>query len=59
MKAEKVTVRIEVEVLSIDVLRSLLADVLTHIEAEAESGSLAMADGDCVTWQTTRAPVSF
>ena len=59
MKAEKVTVTIEMEALSIDVLRSMLLEVIENIEDEAESGELSMADGDFIKWETTREAVSF
>ncbi len=59
MKAVKVTVKIEVESLSIDVLHSLLAEVSRQVENEAESGSLQMDDGDFVKWETCRTPVEF
>lgn len=47
------------ESLSIDVLRGMLARVVERIEGEAESGRLAMADGDSIKWETVRTPVSF
>lgn len=59
MKSEKVTVKIEMEALSIDVLRHMLAEMLNNVEASAESGHLSMADGDCIKWETVRTPVNF
>jgi len=59
MKAEKVTVTITVEALSIDCLKGLLSCVVEQVQNEAESGHLAMADGDVVHWETTRTPVDF
>ncbi len=59
MKAEKVTVKIEMEALSIDCLKGMLAMVTEQIDQEAESGHLSMADGDCIKWTTTRTPVTF
>ena len=59
MKAEKVTVKIEMEALSIDCIKGMLANVIEQIENKAESGHLAMADGDCINWETTREPVTF
>lgn len=59
MKAEKVTVVIEVESLHIDVLRSMLSAMAEQVESGAESGHLAMDDGDCVKWETRRKPVEF
>jgi len=59
MKAEKVTVKIEMQALSIDCLKGMLANVIEQIEGEAESGHLAMADGDCIKWETVRESVVF
>lgn len=59
MKANKVIVKIEMEALSIDCLRGMIADVLDQIEQTAESGHLEMEDGDCIKWETTRKPVQF
>jgi hypothetical protein len=59
MKAEKVTVTIHVESLSIDALRGLLTSALEEIEAEAENGELSMSDGDLVKWTTVRKSVEF
>jgi hypothetical protein len=59
MKAQKVIVKIEVESLHIDVLRSMLAQVSEQVEYGAESGSLSMDDGDSVKWTTTRTPVEI
>lgn len=59
MKAEKVTVTIEMESLSIDVLRSMLAKVIEQVQGEAENGELSMQDGDVIRWQTTRKPITF
>lgn len=59
MKANKVVVTIRIEMLSIDVLRTMLATVIEQVENEAESGALLMADGDQVEWLTERIPVEF
>lgn len=59
MKAQKVTVKIEMESLSIDVLRGMLSQVVEQVEDGAESGRLAMDDGDCISWETSRIPVAF
>lgn len=59
MKAEKVTVIIEMESLSIDVLRSMLVTVIEQVEQEAESGEISMQDGDFIKWSTVREPVNF
>ena len=59
MKAQKVMVKIEVEALSIATLKGLLADVVSQIEREAETGTLLMTDGDSVKWVTKREDVEF
>ncbi len=59
MKAEKVTVKIELEVLHIDALRGMLIDLAEQVERGAEGGYLAMDDGDCIKWETTRTPINF
>lgn len=59
MKANKVTVSIRIESLSIDVLRGMLAEVIEHVEREIENGSLRMSDGDQVEWSTERKEVQF
>ena len=59
MKANKVTVTIKVESLSIDVLRSLLAKVIEQVDEEYENGKLVADDGDTVEWNTERKEVEF
>lgn len=59
MKAEKVTVIIKMEALSIDVLSAMLLKVMQQVDEEAESGSIFMQDGDSVEWDTTRKTVNF
>ena len=59
MQCDKVTVTIKMESLSIQTLRGMLMDVIELVEHEAESGELKMQDGDCITWNTERTPVSF
>ena len=59
MKAQKVTVVIKIEALSIDVLRGLLTKVVEQVDAECENGSLTASDGDLVEWETKRADVEF
>ena len=59
MKAQKVTVEIKMESLSIDVLRAMLASVIEQVEREAVSGVLSMEDGDFVEWTTTREHVEI
>lgn len=59
MKADKVTVTIKMESLSIDVLRGMLEQVIANVDNEVESGKLAMQDGDVIEWETKRARVEF
>ena len=59
MKAQKVTLIIEIQVLSIDAAPSILMQATEQINKEVESGTLSMQDGDIVTWNTTRTPVQF
>lgn len=59
MKSEKVTVKIETESLHIDALRGMLGQVAEQVEKGAESGHLAMDDGDCIKWETARKSVEF
>lgn len=59
MKAEKVTVTISVEALSIDSLRGLLSNVIEQVDRESETGLLRMSDGDEVSWSTKREAVEF
>lgn len=59
MKANKVIVKIKIESLSIDTLRSLLMQVITQLEGEIENGRLIADDGDSVKWKTTRKEVKF
>lgn len=59
MKANKVMVKIEVEMLSIDTLKGLLAEVVSQVQKECETGTLQMADGDSMKWDTKREEVIF
>ena len=59
MKANKVTVTIKAEMLSIDVLASLLMQVIKEVEEEKEKGKLVADDGDTVKWKTKRKAVKF
>ena len=53
MKANKVTVKIEVETLSIDAVPAKLYEMITAlIENENTSGCLNSDDGDVVKWST-------
>lgn len=59
MKAQKVTVRILIEALSIDCLPGLLTEVIENVRGEKENGELRMQDGDHVAWETERKNVEF
>ena len=59
MKANKVTVTITMEALSIDCLRGLLSEVADQVGKEFESGDLVADDGDVIRWKTERTAVEF
>lgn len=59
MKADKVTVTIVVEALSIDCMPGLVDKAVDQIREEFENGMLVASDGDQVTWSTKRESVEF
>jgi hypothetical protein len=59
MRADKVTVTIKMESLSVDTLRGMISQVAEQVESGAESGHLEMQDGDRIEWSTVRKPVEF
>ena len=59
MKANKVTVTITMEALSIDCLKNLLTRAFENIENEFENGELVADDGDVIRWETKRESVTF
>lgn len=59
MQATKFTVTVEVEVLSMDVVPSLLTEVAEIIRNENRTGSLLKEDGDFVKWGTKGERVDF
>lgn len=59
MKASKVQVSIKISALSIDVLEGMLAEVISQVKQETESGKLVMTDGDSIKWKTKRKNVKF
>jgi hypothetical protein len=59
MKANKITVTITVEVLSIDSVPGMLQEVVNQVDKEIECGMLFMGDGDQVEWNTERELVDF
>lgn len=59
MKAQKVTVTITVEALSVDCLRGLVESAVNQVESEFENGELQADDGDAVRWKVERKTVEF
>lgn len=59
MKANKVTVTIVMEALSIDCVGNLVTRAVAQIEEEYHNGELVAEDGDVVRWSTKIEPVSF
>lgn len=59
MRANKVTVTIVVEALSIDCLPHLVNQAVDHIEREFVDGKLEADDGDTVQWTTKSEAVRF
>ena len=59
MKANKITLNIKVEVLSIDAAPHLIAQVIEQIQREYVNGQLGADDGDTVTWTTKQEPVNI
>jgi hypothetical protein len=59
MKANKITLAVQIDVLSIDSIGGLLIEVAEHISCENRSGKLSKDDGDCVQWDIISQPVEF
>jgi hypothetical protein len=59
VKATKYEVKIEMQVLSIDVVESLLCEVIRNINNESINGSIEKDDGDAVEWNTQSTSVEF
>jgi hypothetical protein len=59
MQATKFTVTVEIEVLSLEVVPSLLCEVTDNIRAENRSGSLLKEDGDHIQWGVKSERVDF
>lgn len=53
MKAHKVTVKIKIEVLSVDCVPAILQACSNQIQQEAVNGKLVMDDGDTIKWKTS------
>lgn len=59
MKADKVTVTIVIESLSVEVVRNMVSHAVESMNCGAECGRLEMSDGDSVEWSTSRENVTF
>lgn len=59
MKANKVTVTIEVECLDIQSVGERVLKCLEQIDTENLNGKLVASDGDSVTWKTDVKEVTF
>lgn len=59
MQANKYTITIEVEVLSLDSAPTLLYESIMAIEQESRTGSLLKEDGNYVKWLTKSERVDF
>jgi hypothetical protein len=59
MKAKKITMTITIEVLHVDSIPALLADVSNRIQSEFPEGSLTASDGDHVEWKAEQKDVEF
>jgi hypothetical protein len=60
MKANKVTIKIEVETLSIDAVPAKIYQMIHELhENEVTSGRLTSDDGDSISWTTIIKPVEF
>ena len=59
MQANKFTVTVEIEVLSLDVVPGLLEEVANTMANENRTGSLLKEDGDCAKWGTKSKRVDF
>ena len=59
MKATKIKLVVHVEVLSVDSIPGLLAEIAGEIRNENESGHFDKNDGDCIMWELTKKEVEF
>lgn len=59
MQANKFTVTVEIEVLSLGVAPGLIMEVAQIMTDENRTGSLLKEDGDCVKWATKSERVDF
>ena len=59
MQANKFTVTVEIEVLSMDAVPALLTEVAQMMSVENRTGSLLKEDGDFIKWGTKSERVDF
>ena len=59
VKANKITLTVTVEALSIDSTPTMLHRVADQIKTECIAGTLTMDDGDTVSWHTKSEPVTL
>jgi hypothetical protein len=59
MKAVKYTVKMEIEVLSIDSVAGIAQEAILKIDSEFPNGQLTADDGDSVKWEVKQEPVEF
>jgi hypothetical protein len=59
MIGKKVVVNIKIEVLSVDVVTSILMDVMEQFHKEHYTGTFTADDGDTVQWSTNSINVEF
>jgi len=59
MRANKITLSVTVEVLSIDSVPALLNLAADQLRREVAHGNLVMEDGDTIFWQSESKPVTI
>ena len=59
MKAEKITLNIEIQVLSIEVIPGLLGELIRNISEGNIHGTLCKDDGDYLEWVTKKVNVAI
>lgn len=59
MQANKFTVTVTMEVLSLDVAPALIMEVAKIMTDDNRTGSLLKEDGDCIKWATKSERVDF
>lgn len=59
MKATKINLTVQIEVLSIDSIPGLLSELILEIGSEKIHGKLVADDGDSIIWNTNKHQVNF